>query len=49
MIETPLSRALLTNEYGAGDMIDVDAQNGELRFTKRQALDLRPAEPAATA
>lgn len=49
MIETPMSRSLLTNEYGAGDVIDVDAQNGQLTFTKRQALDLRPAEPAATA
>jgi len=49
MIETPLSRSLLKGEYTEGDVIDVDAQNGQLTFTKRQALDLRPAESATTA
>jgi ATP-dependent Clp protease ATP-binding subunit ClpC len=49
MIETPMSRSLLKNEYGQGDVIDVDAQNGQLTFTKRQGLELQPAEPAAMA
>jgi ATP-dependent Clp protease ATP-binding subunit ClpC len=49
MIETPMSRSLLKGEYGEGDVIDVDAVDEQLQFTKRHALDLRPVEPAATA
>jgi ATP-dependent Clp protease ATP-binding subunit ClpC len=34
MIETPLSRSLLKNEFLAGDTIEVDAENGELVFQR---------------
>src|SRR5919205_3191653 len=49
MVETPLSRALLKNEFGAGDVVVVDAGNGTLTFTRRETIELQkktPAEPA---
>jgi ATP-dependent Clp protease ATP-binding subunit ClpB len=42
MLENPLARRLLDGDFGDGDTIRVDAQNGELVFTKVPA-----AEPAA--
>jgi ATP-dependent Clp protease ATP-binding subunit ClpC len=49
MVETPLSRALLKNEFVAGDVVAVDADNGRLTFTRRETIELQektPAEPA---
>jgi ATP-dependent Clp protease ATP-binding subunit ClpC len=49
MVETPLSRALLKNEFVAGDVVVVDAGNGTLTFTRRETIELQkktPAEPA---
>jgi len=43
MVETPLSKALLKNEFIAGDTVQVDVDNGQLRFTKREALPLESA------
>jgi ATP-dependent Clp protease ATP-binding subunit ClpB len=34
MLENPLARRLLEGDFGDGDVIRVDAQNGELVFTK---------------
>ena len=48
MIETPLSRALLKNEFSAGDVIQVDAENGHLTFTKRETLAVKSERPAET-
>jgi ATP-dependent Clp protease ATP-binding subunit ClpB len=41
LLENPLARRLLEGDFGDGDTIDVDAQNGELVFTK--AADREPA------
>ncbi len=37
-LENPLAQQLLRGEYQAGDMIRVDAENGELDFSKGPAL-----------
>jgi ATP-dependent Clp protease ATP-binding subunit ClpB len=34
LLENPLARRLLEGDFGEGDTIMVDAQNGELVFTK---------------
>ncbi|MBA3947450.1 MAG: AAA family ATPase [Herpetosiphonaceae bacterium] len=44
MIETPLSRSLLTNEFRSGDTIMVDAVNGHLIFTKHEPLEVDKLE-----
>ncbi|WP_026369105.1 ATP-dependent Clp protease ATP-binding subunit [Kallotenue papyrolyticum] len=49
MIETPLSKALLRNEFRAGDTVQVDAVNGHLTFTKGETLPLKTERPAETA
>ncbi len=49
MIETPLSKALLANEFAAGDTVQVDAVNGRLAFTRRESLPLKSERPAETA
>jgi ATP-dependent Clp protease ATP-binding subunit ClpC len=46
MIETPLSRALLANEFVAGDSVEVDVVDGRLHFGKRIALPIDQKEPA---
>jgi ATP-dependent Clp protease ATP-binding subunit ClpC len=48
MIETPLSRSLLKNEFTAGDTIQVDADNGQLSFTKRESVTVKTERPAET-
>src|SRR5207237_814131 len=39
----PLARGLLAGTYGAGDTVVVDASDGELRFTVRDAVAPEPA------
>ena len=49
MVETPLSRSLLKNEFVAGDTVLVDVEDDRLSFTRRETLKLEekaPAEPA---
>ncbi|HEX6291802.1 MAG TPA: AAA family ATPase [Herpetosiphonaceae bacterium] len=48
MLETPLSRSLLKSEFVAGDVIQVDAVNGHLTFTKRQAVAIKSERPTET-
>jgi ATP-dependent Clp protease ATP-binding subunit ClpC len=48
LLETPLSRALLKNEFAAGDVIQVDVINGHLTFTKREAVTLKTERPTET-
>jgi ATP-dependent Clp protease ATP-binding subunit ClpC len=48
MVETPLSRALLKGEFSRGDSIVVDADHGQLIFSKRTLLHIgakKSAEP----
>ncbi|HHI76971.1 MAG TPA: AAA family ATPase, partial [Gammaproteobacteria bacterium] len=40
-LENPLAQRILAGEYGPGDIVVVDVQDGELTFGKKQ----RPAEP----
>jgi ATP-dependent Clp protease ATP-binding subunit ClpC len=47
LVETPLSRALLKNEYKAGDTVVVDIAEGHLTFGKRELLELSQKKPAA--
>ena len=42
LVENPLALRLLEGDFGEGDTVRVDAQNGELAFTKAGV-----AEPAA--
>jgi ATP-dependent Clp protease ATP-binding subunit ClpB len=37
LIENPLALRLLEGEFGEGDAIRIDAQNGELAFTRAEA------------
>jgi ATP-dependent Clp protease ATP-binding subunit ClpC len=49
LVETPLSRALLRNDYVSGDTVVVDVEDGQLTFAKRESLQVQtnvPAEPA---
>jgi ATP-dependent Clp protease ATP-binding subunit ClpC len=48
MIETPLSKALLKNEFAPGDTIQVDAVNGQLSFTKAEKVAVQAERPAET-
>jgi ATP-dependent Clp protease ATP-binding subunit ClpC len=48
MIETPLSRALLKSEFVAGDTIQVDVENSQLTFTKRESVVVKTERPAET-
>jgi ATP-dependent Clp protease ATP-binding subunit ClpC len=48
MLETPLSRSLLKNEFIAGDVVQVDVVDGHLTFTKRQAVTLKTEHPTET-
>jgi ATP-dependent Clp protease ATP-binding subunit ClpC len=47
LIETPLSRALLTGEYKPGDAIIADVADGKITFAKRETLRLNEKKPAA--
>jgi ATP-dependent Clp protease ATP-binding subunit ClpC len=47
MIETRLSRDMLKGTFTPGDVIIVDVDGGELSFSKREALELNPANTAA--
>ena len=42
------SKALLKNEFVAGDTVDVDVDNGRLVFSKREALPLESIDTAET-
>jgi ATP-dependent Clp protease ATP-binding subunit ClpC len=46
MIETPLSRSLLRGEFRAGDIIEVDAENGVLTFQRAGVLEIESKHPA---
>jgi ATP-dependent Clp protease ATP-binding subunit ClpC len=46
LVETPLSRALLKNEFVAGDIVQVDVEGDRLRFTQGATLDVEHKEPA---
>jgi ATP-dependent Clp protease ATP-binding subunit ClpC len=50
MIETPLSRSLLKNEFRAGDTVEVDVnENGELTFQRASGpgiIELESKSPA---
>ncbi len=48
MVETPLSRALLSHEFVSGDSVDVDALEGRLTFGKREALEIEDKKPATS-
>lgn len=48
LIETPISRALLKNEFHAGDTIQVDIDNGQLSFHRREAITVTEQQPATT-
>ncbi|MGB9737537.1 ATP-dependent Clp protease ATP-binding subunit [Chloroflexus sp.] len=48
LIETPISRELLRSHFTAGDLIEVDVENGQLVFHRGGILTMeerRPAEP----
>lgn len=48
LIETPISRELLRGHFTAGDLIEVDVENGQLVFHRGGILTMeerRPAEP----
>jgi ATP-dependent Clp protease ATP-binding subunit ClpC len=47
MIETRLSRDMLKGTFKPGDVIVVDVDGRELSFSKREALELNPANTAA--
>ena len=49
LIETPLSRSLLKNEFATGDTVQVDVEGGQLVFTRREALELEERKPAESA
>jgi ATP-dependent Clp protease ATP-binding subunit ClpB len=42
----PLALGLLKGDYAAGDRVDVDAADGELRFTRTRAAVAEPAPVA---
>jgi ATP-dependent Clp protease ATP-binding subunit ClpC len=46
LVETPLSRAILKNEFTAGDALQVDVDHGQLVFAKREELRIEEKEPA---
>ena len=46
LVETPLSRALLKNEFVAGDIVQVDVEGDRLRFTQGATLEVEHKEPA---
>jgi ATP-dependent Clp protease ATP-binding subunit ClpC len=48
LLETPLSRSLLKNEFVAGDTVQVDVIDGHLTFTKREAVTLKTEHPTET-
>ncbi|ACL24745.1 ATP-dependent Clp protease ATP-binding subunit [Chloroflexus aggregans] len=48
LVETPISRELLRGHFTAGDLIEVDVENGQLVFHRGGILTMeerRPAEP----
>jgi len=49
LIETPLSRALLRNDFAAGDRIVADEEDNQLHFTRPETLEVETKEPAAPA
>ena len=49
MIETPLSRSLLKNEFTAGSRILADMEDGRLQLTRQETLAVETKEPAAPA
>jgi ATP-dependent Clp protease ATP-binding subunit ClpC len=49
LIETPLSRALLRNDFAAGDRIVADVEDNHLHFTRPATLEVETKEPAAPA
>ncbi|HZG68366.1 MAG TPA: AAA family ATPase [Herpetosiphonaceae bacterium] len=49
LIETPLSRALLRNDFAAGDRIVADVEDNQLHFTRPETLEVETKEPAAPA
>jgi ATP-dependent Clp protease ATP-binding subunit ClpC len=46
LIETPLSRSLLRGEFGAGDTVAVDVDNGVLTFQRSSLLEIESKHPA---
>jgi hypothetical protein len=46
MVESPLSEKLLSKEFGAGDMVIVDAANGEITFRVIEHRELAEVELA---
>ena len=46
MVESPLAEMLLSKEFGDGDTIIVDAENGEITFRVMEHVELHEAELA---
>jgi ATP-dependent Clp protease ATP-binding subunit ClpB len=48
LVENPLARRVLAGDFVRGDTVRIDADNGELTFTKAPGSATEPAaEPAA--
>ena len=45
LVETPLSRALLKGEFSAGDVVEVDVENGSIIFNKGERLQITSSKP----
>lgn len=45
LVETPLSRALLKGEFSAGDVVEVDVENGVIIFNKGERLQITSSKP----